>query len=181
MNRMNQIIPLMVLLAFTALPVLAESSKAVYQSDFAEGTAPWQGRPAMGDWIKPELFLSSDEPREAGKNYCQVETNGKLGCGLRLNLVVRLIPGKSYTLKFWVKCSSLIPLTFRMIDKDGKGLPTPESKWTKVPPTSGVWTQVEQIFTATASPIGFELAASSANHEPSQIGIYDFQIVAETP
>lgn len=152
--------------------VTTRAAEAIYQSDFDHEMAQWQGRPGFEQWQKPELALSSNDAKEKGKNVLQVETDGRLGTGITLKPVVQVKEGNDYVLSFYLRTAAALPVTFRLIDIERKGIPN-ESKRNHAPESNGDWVHVEFEFTATTTPIGVEIAAGVSKYDPTTLAIYD--------
>jgi hypothetical protein len=154
----------------------AGAADEVYRSNFDQELDQWQGRPGLGEWRKPELALTSNDARKSGENVLQVETDGRIGTGIELKPIVPLEKGKTYVLTYYVRTAAALPVTFRLIDIDLKGIPTNEAKWNRAPESNGDWVEVVYEFTATSTPIGVEIAAGSDKYEPTTLAIADLTV-----
>ena len=149
--------------------VLHAADTVVYQSNFENGMQGWVGREGVNG-VRPAL--STDVVEARGKTpYCEVESNGKLGCGLTLKPSVEVEKGKEYLLSFWLRTSNPILITYRITDEKGQSYGEDNPHWHNAPKSQGEWVQVEYAFAATASTIGLEIAAGTETQEISKIAI----------
>lgn len=163
---------ILLLLAIAIAPVCAETLP-LYSSDFEKGIAGWEGRAGYGK-SKPQIKTSVENPKEPGKFYAWVLTDGQLGCGFNLKANLPCETDKEYLVTFWFKSRTGLSASYHISAAEGNG--EPSGAWHPIPKLENEWVRVEYAFVATKSPIGLEIGVNGKDYEPSEIYLYDVRI-----
>jgi hypothetical protein len=184
LNMLTRLLSVVVSVCLYTAAAPAWGDDVAASFDFKSGPGNWTGRTADTKDI-PEVTVGTEGAKDPGTSYISVQTNGKLGTGLRLKQTVSVTKGNSYVLSFWVRVGTMIPVSYRLISAtmDGPDYAYGDQAgtWHPVPNlSSDQWTKVEYPFVAASSLLGVDIVAA-ADHPAGQLSVYDPRIVSQGP